>query len=171
MINKAAVFFLVLAAIATQCAVGQVITPVQERGDLVGKMKWVIGNMERPAAEFSGLESPFIEKSSQQEQVDIPGDSLEIEEELLPEIISDATAVEVIARRFKPLGSLIFGDRGILQFGNGETIEEGESFPAQIRGTTYTVIIEEVTSSGYILRVGGATAEKTFSKTVNPSGN
>jgi hypothetical protein len=170
MINKASVIFLVLTAVALNCAVGQVITPVAERNELVDNMKRVVGNMEQPAAEFTGLESPFLEKTVQKKRAEIGKDSMELDEEELPEIISDATAVEVISRRFKPLGSLIFGNRGILQFGNGETIEEGESFPAKIRGTTYTVIIEKVTAQGYTLRVGSATADKTFFKNMTPTG-
>lgn len=146
---------------------GQVITPVVKRNELIEGMKKVVGNMEGEAPVFSGLVSPFKEKRVQDTIADVSTGPVVLQEEQLPEVISDETAVEVISRRFKPLGSLIFGSRGILQLANGETIEEGDSFPAEIRGNTYTVEITKVTARGYTLKVGDATIDKTFLKAVN----
>lgn len=149
---------------------GQVITPVGDRAELITGMQAVVGNQDKEAGDYAGLTSPFAEKTVQQPVATKDDGPVLVEEEVLPEIISDEVALEVISRRFKPDGSLIFGDRGILKLGNGETIEEGESFPAEIRGTTYTVEIVEVTARGYTLRVGEATVYKTFLKSVNQPG-
>jgi hypothetical protein len=169
MIKKIAVFVFIIS-ISWSGAIAQVITPVGERNELIDGMEQVVGNMDTAAPSYSGLASPFTEKTEPSGIVSDLSGSADIIEERLPEIISDQVAVEVISRRFKPIGSMIFGNRGILQLSNGETVEEGESFPAEIRGNIYTVEIIKVTSQGYTLKVGTATADKTFLKAVNQPG-
>lgn len=167
--SKKTVLFLA-GLVISGTAFSQVIIPVQDRSDLVDEMQEVISNLETEAGEFSGLVSPFRDKDEGDLVPEITEGPIAIEEEILPEIISDKIALDVISRRFKPDGSLIFGNRGILKLGNGETIEEGESFPAEIRGNTYTVEILEVTARSYTLRIGEETVEKSFLKTVTQPG-
>jgi hypothetical protein len=168
--NKNLTILLIFSLLVAGPAFGQVITPKNDRDDLVSGMNEVVDNTENEAGDFSDLPSPFRKKTDADMLADTTEDQVIIEEEVLPEIISDKTALEVISRRFKPDGSMIFGNRGILKLGNGETIEEGESFPAEIRGNTYTVEIVEVTARGYTLKIGEETVEKSFLKTVNQAG-
>ncbi|NDV62581.1 hypothetical protein G0Q06_08970 [Puniceicoccales bacterium CK1056] len=169
--NKKHTIFVITCLMALSTgALGQVIIPVGERTELISGMQSVVGNMDKEAGDFTGLGSPFSKKAEADLAAEMSEGPVDIEEDVLPEVISDEIALDVISRSFKPDGSMIFGNRGILKLGNGETIEEGESFPAEIRGTTYTVEIVKVTARGYTLKVGDATVDKTFLKSVNQSG-
>jgi hypothetical protein len=146
----------------------QVIAPVDQRTQLLDRMQAVLTNTERPSLEVSALSSPFRLPVEAPSAVAAPVAATREEatdsEVDAPTILPDAVALEAIAGRFQPLGSLVMGDRGILQLPNSRTIEAGERFRAEIRGVAYEVLVEEVTQQGYRLRLGGAQLDRTFTK-------
>lgn len=159
--------FLLMAAMAAllQMAGGQTISSIKNRESLLNSMEAVLNNTARPAMEVAGIDSPFhaaiFEEASvaRETATEAPRPTPRRE---VPEILPDRTALSIIAGRFDPQGSLIMGDRGMLQLGGARTIAEGETFNAEIKGHTYEVRIEEVSSRGYRLRLGNATLEQTF---------
>jgi hypothetical protein len=154
-------------------ASGQVITPVNQRGELLEGMEQVLSNTERESLDLAGLVSPFHPKpAAPVATVASEAPEPEIREAVTtePRILPDAVALEMVAERFQPLGSLVLGTRGILQLSNSRTIAKGEAFRAEIQGVAYEVFIDEVTSEGYRLRLGSATLDRTFLKPVRPPG-
>ena len=149
---------------------GQTITPRSDREAILEGMENVLLNTEKTARSYTDVSSPFLDRSVavendlQMEGAAGPERDLEVAS-LEPVVLSDAMALDIIEERFRPNGSMVIGERGVLQLASGRTIEEGASFGASIRGVSYTVEIEAVTSSGYRLRLGSATVEKTFMET------
>lgn len=159
--NKHLSFYLMIAASLSVSLSGQVISEPSERSQLLDDMQTVMGNTDRESVNFAGVQSPFHEKVEPEE----PERTSTIEKDKAPATsLSDSTALRLIGQRFKPLGSLVLGNRGILQLANGETIEQGETFNAEIQGRSYPVLIEEVTRNHYRLRLGTATIDKSFLK-------
>ena len=149
-----------LAALTAVSLGAQVIAPPSERDELLSGMRQVLSNTEGEGMDFSAVQSPFHERTEANEPA--AAKQAQSSDSPTPVILSDDAALRLIGQRFKPLGSLVIGDRGILQLSNGETIAEGEIFSAQIQGTRYPVVIEEVTRNMYRLRLGSATLEKSF---------
>lgn len=141
---------------------GQVIDPASKRGNLLDQLTEVISNTERETMEFSQVNSPFVRTSLAQPVVSESAEGTTVDTQA-PQTLSDAVALQAISQQFRPLGSLVLGERGLLQLANGRTIEQGRSFNAEIRGNLYEVTVEKVTQSGYTLRLGGATVERNFS--------
>lgn len=143
----------------------QVILPVDDRDQLLNDMQAVIDNTQSDPQTFDGIPSPFVEKKQAVAQPQ-PQMANQVQEpaETLPRNLSDWVALRMISQQFKPLGSLVLGDRGILQLANGNTIEKGASFKAEIQGRSYEVTIDEVTQNGYTLRLGSAILKQTFLK-------
>ena len=160
-------FILTMGAL---CSTAQVILPSDERDSLVGDMNEVLTNTDRESMDVSKTSSPFVEKKAEQilpASTDLEAPQLVREE--LPAELSDPVALRLISQQFKPLGSMVLGNRGLLQLSGGNTIEQGETFNAEIKGRSYEVLIEEVTGSGYTLRLGSAIMRKTFLTTqTNP---
>lgn len=149
-----------LAAFSAVSLEAQVIAPKSERDELLSGMRQVLANTEGEGMDFSAVQSPFHEREEPKDSV--VSEQANTAPSNIPVVLGDADALRLIGQRFKPLGSLVIGDRGILQLSNGETIAEGETFNAQIQGTRYPVVIEEVTRDKYRLRLGSATLEKSF---------
>lgn len=143
----------------------QVILPVDDRDQLLSGMQAVIDNTQSDPQTFAGIPSPFVEKKQAvaQPQPQMANQAQE-PAETLPRNLSDWVALRMISQQFKPLGSLVLGNRGILQLANGNTIEKGSSFKAEIQGRSYEVTIDEVTRNGYTLRLGSAILKQTFLK-------
>ncbi|MFO7724492.1 MAG: hypothetical protein R6V45_03000 [Oceanipulchritudo sp.] len=142
-------------------------TPAEREG-LLERIDRVILNTEKKAQSYAGVSSPFLQESAvaSAEQQMPPDTGLETEAaETEPVVLPDKVALDLISERFRPLGSMVIGERGFLQLASGRTIEEGESFRAAIQGFSYTVHLEAVTSSGYRLRLKTATVEKSFMDT------
>ena len=142
----------------------QVILPANERELLLTDMQTVIENTENEPRTFDGVQSPFVEEG-QEDAAPQPTMADQPEQQPVrvePVDLSDTMALKLIGQQFKPLGSLVLGNRGILQLSNGSTIAQGASFTAQIKGRKYEVTIEEVTRNGYTLRIGSAVLSKSF---------
>jgi len=146
----------------------QVILSSDERTDLLDGMQSVIENTSRPLTTVSEDQTPFYKTKAKAPapvvNTQVPREETD-EFEDLPILLSDAMALDIISRQFKPLGSMVLGTRGFLQLPKGQTIEKGQNFKAEIRGVPYEVRISEVTQKGYTLELGTAQKEQSFGKT------
>lgn len=161
--NRIFIFLPVLLGLGLPSAYSQVITPVDARESMLDGMQATLTNIDLSPGEYSAVQSPFVVR--EKEEVDLlqPEDFLNLPDNVVSgEPLPDDVALGVIGQQFKPFGSLVMGNRGILQLANGRTIAAGESFEAQIKGVTYEVTISKVNSDGYQLSLGTATIEKTF---------
>jgi len=138
-----------------------VITPPAKRSQLLDGMQASLANVDKPAEDYSSLASPFVPRTGRNRPT---GKVEELPAEVIAttERLPDAVALKVIGDRFKPIGSLVLGSRGVLQIANGRSLETGETFTAEIRGHNYEVEVLEVTSQGYALRLGSSTIRKNF---------
>jgi hypothetical protein len=163
--SKKLTFILAVLVGSAPVLFSQVILPVNERDTLLNDMQAVIGNTAAAPQTFTGITSPFMEKkrTAPNPQPQIGNQTVEPQREPSREL-SDTAALRLVSNQFKPLGSLVLGNRGILQLANGNTIEKGSSFKAEIHGRSYEVTIEEVTQNGYTLRLGSAVLDQTFLK-------
>lgn len=150
-------------------ASGQVIQSASERESLLENLRVVVTNTNREALLVDDLQSPFVEEmeapapetgASAAESEEAP-DSVEEG----PRLLSDAVALRMVGQQFKPIGSLILGNRALLQLANGSTLSVGQSFAAEIQGNRYQVELESVSGNGYVLRLGTATLSQTFGRT------
>jgi len=154
----AVIFSLVLAIPALS---GQVISKPESRSEIIGGMQNTLDNVNRPQAELANVNSPFKAKVPIKTEPVIKNLD-NAPKTVVGEKLPDNQALEIISRQFSPLGSLVIGDRGILQLPGNRTIEEGASFKAEIKGNIYEVTIPDVTSSGYTLQLGTAQINKNF---------
>ena len=115
------------------------------------------------AADYEEVQSPFVVVSKPEPQVMLTKDLSNVPVDTgIGEVLPDEDALRIISQQFKPFGSLVIGERGVLQLARGQTIAEGESFKAEIRGVAYEVQIMDVTSKSYKLSLGTAEVEKNF---------
>jgi len=166
--NKGFIFFTAMVT-AVVFASGQVIQPADQRTTLLDDLRIVVENTDRDPVFLGNLESPFVEdlETTAERKADSEDEDND-NAAPVPEVtraLGDAVALRLIAQQFKPIGSLILGERAQLQLANGTRISAGDSFNATIQGTTYEVLIESVTSNGYTLRIGEASISKTFNQT------
>lgn len=167
--NKRLVILLLLHLFIAGGLWSQIILPAKQRKDLLSGMERVINNTEAESASLEGVTPPFhVQDMSEPERESVVENSVT---EDLPEtlnepseILSDEDALRLIGRQFQPLGSLVMGDRRLLQLEEGRTIAVGESFKAKIKGRVYDVFIDEVSPSGYRLRLGNTMINKSFVK-------
>ncbi len=159
--NKLLTVTFLLLGLGLSTTVAQVINPVNKREDLLKGMQETIGNTSAEVADYGKAASPFVPKAKpvrqEKEIIEAP-----VEEVMSTERLPDSVALKVIGKRFEPIGSLVLGNRGVLQLANGEYLEAGQTFPARIQGNTYQVKVTEVTSQGYSLTLGTATIRKNF---------
>jgi hypothetical protein len=140
----------------------QVILPVESRTGVMDGMQKTLANVDREAMDFKVVPSPFNPPE------DAPEAEADQPQSTAPRIVissarmSDRDALRIIASQFKPIGSLVVGERGVLQLASGNTMEEGASFAAKIKGHNYPVVISEVTSKGYTLSLGEADIQRNF---------
>lgn len=155
------IFILTLLASTASICAGQVITTPEARSGLLDGMHSTLGNIDREKADFSEVSSPFAARTRQEEVVatkELDNVPVRTVGALLP----DEHALAIISEQFRPLGSLVIGNRGVLQLAGGRTIAQGSAFKAEIKGNIYEVQIEEVTSKGYTLSLGTASLKKNF---------
>lgn len=153
-----------LLLLAVPVLQAQVILPEESRSRLLSGMETTLANIDREPVDFAHVPSPFIppEEAPEQDLQATPDKPLRIV--VSSRRLEDADALRAISTQFKPIGSLVVGERGVLQLANGNTMEEGSSFPAKIKGHTYVVVITEVTSKAYTLRLGSAQVQRNFIK-------
>lgn len=155
--------------LACHAGLSQVITPVDARQNMLTGMQATLGNVNVEAGDYSDVRSPFIIRKKEvpapvtKDLADVPVSTG------IGEVLPDEQALQIISRQFNPLGSLVMGDRGVLQLASGRTIAEGNTFKAEIQGVVYEVKIGDVTSKGYSLSIGTATVEKSFLTTTGSS--
>jgi hypothetical protein len=155
------IFILTLLASAASICSGQVITTPEARSGLLDGMHSTLGNVDREKMDFKEVSSPF-EARTRQEQVVATKELDNVPVRTVGALLPDDRALGIISQQFRPLGSLVIGDRGVLQLAGGRTIAQGASFKAEISGNIYEVQIEEVTSKGYTLSLGTASLSKNF---------
>lgn len=152
---------------------GQVITPSEERIQFIDDLSRILHGEENPVPEIalSDRVSPFVPVKSQEkeEEEGSEEESDKAPEPPKPERLADSEALELITKRFQPVGSLVLGSRGMLQFSNGSRMKLGDTFNAQIRGENYEVEIVDITTDSYTLRVGEATVTRKFLDNLNDS--
>lgn len=152
---------------------GQVLQKPEERAELLQSMDEVLAARDGQKASFVDLTSPFVYGDlSQGAKGTIPGKEAATDSETDPEPepkttqqpvrLSDAEALRLVARRFRPLGSLVIGDKGVLQMDSGRNLAEGESFKATVNGVSYRVYIADVSENGYILRLRDEFLQRDF---------
>lgn len=76
--------------------------------------------------------------------------------------LSDEALLKLIARNFKPTGSLVAGDRRLLVLQGGGSLSLGAVFSAKVNDQIHPVEIAEITSSGYTLRLRNVTLSQSF---------
>lgn len=76
--------------------------------------------------------------------------------------LPDAEVLDLVVERFRPSGSMIGAGTAFLNLPGGNRLELGQVFPVTIRGETYEVTVERITTRGYTLRVGEATVTRNF---------
>jgi hypothetical protein len=163
--SKKLTFILAVLVGSAPVLFSQVILPVNDRDSLLADMQAVIGNTAVAPQAFTGITSPFMEKKQTMPNPQPQTGNQTVEPQREPSReLSDTAALRLVSQQFKPLGSLVLGNRGILQLANGNTIEKGASFKAEIQGRSYEVTIAEVTQNGYTLRLGSAVLDQTFLK-------
>jgi hypothetical protein len=104
------------------------------------------------------LISPFHGAPAQRVEAVVKAPVIPVDEPRL----SDAVALENIAAQFRPVSSLVLGERRALNMGRGRTLPLGHSFTARVRNHNYTVIISEIDERGYVLRLGDAEVRRDF---------
>jgi hypothetical protein len=161
--NKPFILFSIVMCLAVNACLAQVITPVDSRQNMLSGMRTTLQNVDAEAADYSAVRSPFVVPSKKEPEPVATKDLGNVPVSSgIGEVLPDAKALQVISRQFQPFGSLVMGDRGVLQLANGRTIAEGDVFKAEIQGVVYQVEIGDVTSKGYSLSLGTATVQRTF---------
>ena len=159
--NKHFSILCLLAMVGGTALKGQVVLTPQARDGLLDGLEATVSNVDEEAGEFNRLPSPF--NPSEEPDVDVQVvERRPADERQQGERLPDELALRIVGDQFKPLGSLVMGSRALLQLAGGRTIQAGEQFNADIKGNTYAVEIAEVTSKGYVLRLGSAEVRKTF---------
>lgn len=147
-------------------AAGQVLRKAEYREEIVEGMARVLEREAVGEEDWSDLKSPFVVELPEEEATEV---EVETKPEAEPEPrvaqISDRRALLLINERFRPQGSLVLGDRGILQLAEGRRIAQGQVFRATVRGKTYEVEVGTVTAEGYELRLGSHRVSGNFSST------
>ena len=166
--NNSILIFCVFVTGLGSALSGQVQRP-EAREETLDGMHEVLARKECPTGDFADLESPFYSDAKPAVEIEEKPEEEPVEEEavnqVLPEAMGDAAALAIIARRFKPLGSMVLGERGYLQLPKGRTIEKGQSFRAEIRGFVYEAFVQDVTERSYTLQLGEARLNQSFMKT------
>ena len=160
--NKAFILFSLAMCLVSHAALSQVITSVDSRETMLSGMRNTLENVDAEAADYSKVRSPFVVRKKEEPAVAKKDLSAAPVSTGIGEVLPDDKALQVISRQFQPFGSLVMGDRGVLQLANGRTIAEGETFKAEIKGVVYEVKIGEITSKGYSLSIGSASVQRTF---------
>ncbi len=159
--NNSYIILLLVSLVFVSSVNAQVISKPEARSDLLTSMDQTLSNMQREGNDFKDVKSPFVAVMPEKQPVVVE----QVEETVAPVVaarLPDKEALAIISQQFKPLGSLILGNRGVLQLQANKTIEKGAFFNADISGNTYRVEILDVTSRGYTLRLGTAQVTKNF---------
>lgn len=133
---------------------GQVLRKVEDREAVLEGMASVLRSGQADGERWELFSSPFVMKveSVPEEVMEEVEEEPEREREVRQ--VTDEEALALISERFRPLGSLVLGDRGLLQMPGGQRIGQGQVFRATVAGEEYEVEVERVTEEGYQLRLG-----------------
>jgi hypothetical protein len=147
---------------------GQVISKADHRETITSSLETLIDNESGGEMGAIELRTPFVLRTevletSPFEENPIAGPEPGPDAPApVVRVLPDSQALAAISERFKPVGSLVMGGRGVLQLANGVSLAEGRSFRAEIHGITYSVKITKVTAEGYRLELGKAAVEQNF---------
>ncbi len=159
--NKQFSAVILIAGLLTSALQGQTITTPDSRSEVLDGMKSTLANVERPEGEYTEVKSPFEARIIKKAEPVIKKLD-DAPKTVVGAVLPDDKALSIISQQFQPLGSLVLGDRGILQMQGNHNIEKGDSFKAEIKGHIYEVKISDVTSRGYTLQLGTAQVSKNF---------
>lgn len=160
--NRLIITFTVLAGFGLSTLQAQVITPVESRENLLKGMATTLGNVNEAPGDYTAVLSPFVPREKKIEIVQTKDLTNAPSGLTGSQKLPDEVALRMIGDRFNPIGSMVLGNRGVLQMANNTTIEMGSSFKAEIKGNIYEVQVNDVTSQGYTLTLGTATIRKNF---------
>lgn len=122
--------------------------------------------------DFNELNNPFTFEVSTPTE---PAGNTNTEEVAKPEPVTytDADVLALSSTSFakKVRGSIVRGDSSFLQLEGGVLLRPGTGFPVRLPGANdqvFRLTITEITSEGYTLQVGDATAQRTFGSKAQP---
>lgn len=120
---------------------------------------WVVD-----AKVIAGKPSPFGEVSSA--NVASTSVTTESKAETPPEPIrySDEEALQIIARQLNPTGSLIMGERKLLNLEGGRRLQLGDPIRISVRGEDYVAKLEDITSGTYTISINDKVLTVNFSQ-------
>lgn len=164
---------LLLSGLVLTCAVelvGQAIQPSEQREKFIATLEAILNPAKPSTADNSEpLKSPFsryipeiVPEAAEEGDAEVAAAAKPVVKRL-----SDAAALELIARSFRPRGGIVMGTRGILQFEGGQTMSLGSEFKATIREETYAVRVIEIREDGYKLRLGTAEIDQLYARPIS----
>ncbi len=137
------------------------IPPGETRIETLEKAREMLNN---DGAELATIleeaSDPFVREATQQAAPVIT----ETGEELPPaaQRLPDNLALEAIAKKFNPTGTMTLGERQVLLLPSGSSMQIGGKFRAKISDFTYTVELIEISSDGYTLALNDAQLSRKF---------
>lgn len=150
---------------------GQIITTEAERAGILSGLEQTLEPAQQDTSDYGSVPSPFdpvkvkrVAAAPRPQSPVAQGEAAPVVD-ALPQRLADADALRVIGDSFKPIGTLVRGDRGLLRMSSGAMLAAGTSFRAEINGLDYEVLVKEVTSQGYTLSLGTATLSRSFYST------
>lgn len=147
----------------------QIITAPESRQQLLDGLQMTLKPEPRDPAIYKAIPSPFdpvkVKKVQPVEREKVPGPVQTVAADIPPRRLPDDEALRAISESFKPIGTLVRGDRGLLRMSGGAMLSAGTTFRAEINGLSYDVLVKEVTSQGYTLSLGTATLNRNFYST------
>jgi len=143
-------------------AQGGLVLPQQRRAMVLDQLDAVLNReIQYTLADWQVYDSPFS-PIVEEEELAAADENDQPVEPPEPDRLEDERALQVIASRFNPVGSLVVGSRGIIRFSNGASMSLNDRFRARIAEEEYEVRIIGITSNTVTLKLGDATLTKPF---------
>lgn len=166
MTNPRALCLSFLLLLSLPASIGAQVLAPDVREKRLESAREVLAQRQEPAQE-AGLEAvrdPFyLETPAQPLELKTPGTTAQAQPQVqVRPRKSDAEVLVMIARSFRPTGSLILGERKLLILPSGRSLKLGASFKARYEEDEYTVEVTDITQTGYTLRLNNETLLRTF---------
>ncbi len=139
-----------------------VVRPKEQRETIIGQgSALLIQESTSVRAALEDLPSPFQRWVDPEPAAPEPERTV-VQRQPRSERLPDAEALELIAERFRPTGSMIGAGTAFLNLQGGNRLELGQVFSATVRGESYDVTVERITNRAYTLRVGDTTLTREY---------
>ncbi|MCC5807045.1 MAG: hypothetical protein JJU00_12020 [Opitutales bacterium] len=139
-----------------------IVRPKEQREGIIGQGSTLLVQEHTPVrTALADLQSPFQRWVDPTPAVTDPEPTV-TQRQPRSERLPDAEALELIAERFRPTGSMIGAGTAFLNLQGGNRLELGQVFSATVRGESYDVIVERITNRAYTLRAGEATLTREY---------